>query len=175
MPTIPHVNVVLKGLSEQIKQPNDTVNMPRQMLLDLLDLYICCWDFDEAWYMTTYPDVRQAVEDGKFPSGWKHFRQVGYFEGRLGAQPFVDSDWYVSTYPDIAKAMLDGKVNSAAEHFVQHGYKEGRLPCDPQIVPRWYLPRYMPGADAAKVGSDDMLRHFLNGGMLQMSLPSPPR
>ena len=63
-------------------------------------------DFDEDWYLSTYPDVEEAVRAGKFASGWAHFRADGYLEGRLGSQPAVDEEWYLSTYPDIANAVL---------------------------------------------------------------------
>ena len=85
--------------------------MPREILLRLLDLYISCWDFDEDWYLETYPDVQAAVGEGEFPSGWYHFRTVGYLEGRFGSPPTVDEEWYLSTYSDIAEAVLEERVD----------------------------------------------------------------
>lgn len=175
MATIPHVKMVLGDLPDVLKNAKDDVVVPRRMLAQLLDLYIGCWDFDEDWYFATYPDVKEAVSQGAFPSGWSHFRTDGYFEGRLGHKPFVDSDWYVNTYPDIAQAMLEGKVTSALEHFTDFGYKEGRLPCDPGIHPKWYVPRYMPGVDPDQASQEELLRHFLNRGQMQLAVPAPPR
>src|SRR5579859_2143544 len=128
---IPPASVALGELAQRMLGPGPDVLVPREILERLLNLYVSCWDFDEEWYLTTYPDVQGAIEQGKFPSGWAHFRTVGYLEGRLGARPSVDADWYVSAYPDVAKAILDGGVTSALEHYVQHGYREGRLPRDP--------------------------------------------
>jgi hypothetical protein len=175
MATIPHVKVVLGKLPDLLKSSDDDVLVPRRVLTQLLDLYICCWDFDEDWYFASYPDVKQAVKEGRFPSGWSHFRSVGYFEGRLGSKPYVDADWYVDTYPDIAQAMLEGKVTSALEHFTEFGYKEGRLPCDPGIHAKWYIPRYMPGLDAEGATEQDLLDDFLKRGLIQLAVPAPPR
>ncbi len=98
---------------------------------------------------------RRCTKAGHFESGWLHFRTIGYFEGRLGAQPSVDQEWYMKTYPDIAKAILDRKVTSALDHYVQFGYKEGRLPRDPGVYARWYAPRYLP----AVKGDNDTAMH----------------
>jgi GT2 family glycosyltransferase len=38
--------------------------------------------FDEGSYLTIHPDVAKAVEDGEFASGYGHYRQFGYREGR---------------------------------------------------------------------------------------------
>src|ERR1700674_5512765 len=121
MGPIPHARVVLGELAQRMLAPDADIPVPRAILGRLLDLYVSCWDFDEEWYLATYPDVQGAIDQAEFPSGWAHFRAVGYFEGRLGARPSVDADWYMSAYPDIAKAILDGKVTSVLEHYVQHG------------------------------------------------------
>jgi hypothetical protein len=175
MMTIPHVNVAFGDLPERLKLVGDEVSVPREILARLVDLYILCWGFDEDWYLSTYPDVEEAVKQNLFPSGWAHFRAIGYFEGRFGHQPVVDADWYVSTYPDIAQAMLEGKVASALDHFIQFGYQEGRLPHDPGLHPKWYAPRYAPLVVPGDGDTDEMLRHFLNRGYRQLAVPAPPR
>ncbi|MGI4950798.1 MAG: hypothetical protein ACRYGM_03255, partial [Janthinobacterium lividum] len=38
--------------------------------------------FDEAWYLETFRDVRDAVAGGAFRSGEDHYRQFGQAEGR---------------------------------------------------------------------------------------------
>jgi predicted O-methyltransferase YrrM len=38
--------------------------------------------FDEAWYLNTYPDVADAVRDGRLPSGHDHYVRFGRSEGR---------------------------------------------------------------------------------------------
>jgi hypothetical protein len=42
---------------------------------------------DEEWYFQAYPDVRAAVEDGRFKSAPHHYRMHGFFEGRLPSKP----------------------------------------------------------------------------------------
>jgi hypothetical protein len=175
MAMIPHVEVAFGELAETLKKSGDEVPVPREMLTRLLDLYISCWDFDEDWYLATYPDVHEAIREGKFPSGWVHFRSIGYLEGRLGSQPHVDTEWYVNTYPDIAKAMLEGKMASAADHYVQFGYREGRLPREPTIHSKWYAPRYLPSVDPTDADEATLLKHFLRQGYHQLALPGPPR
>jgi hypothetical protein len=175
MSMIPHVEVAFGDLAARLEKFGDDIPVPRELLVRLLDLYISCWDFDEDWYLVTYSDVRAAVKEGKFPSGWAHFRSIGYLEGRLGGEPHVDSEWYVNTYPDIAKAILEGKVVSAADHYVEFGYREGRLPRGPTIHPRWYVPRYLPSDKLADVDEHKLLRHFLREGYHQLAVPSPPR
>ena len=40
-------------------------------------------EFDEVYYLCRHLDIQRAVALGRFPSGWKHFRQHGLREGRL--------------------------------------------------------------------------------------------
>lgn len=175
MMTIPHVNVVFGDLPERMKTMGEEVSVPREILVRLLDLYIMCWGFDEDWYLSTYPDVQEAVKEGLFSSGWVHFRAVGYFEGRFGHQPVVDADWYVGTYPDIAQAMLEGKITSALDHYIKSGYQEGRLPHDPGLRTDWYASRYAVSIDPGGTEKDEMLNHFVKRGYRQLAVPAPPR
>src|SRR4249919_1634211 len=99
---IPHVKLAFDSLADKLRSGETQVTVSRDVLANLCDLYISCWDFDEEWYLATYPDIKEAITQGHFPSGWSHFRTVGYLEGRLGTQPSVDAEWYLNTYPDIA-------------------------------------------------------------------------
>jgi hypothetical protein len=175
MVAIPHPKVAFGELAEKMKGRDAVIGVPREMLARLVDLYISCWDFDEQWYLETYPDVQDAINRGMFPSGWAHFRGDGYFEGRLGAEPVVDTEWYTSTYPDIAQAMLDGKITSALDHFVKFGYAEGRLPQDPRVHPVWYAPRYIPAENGAVRDEVTCTAHFVRTGYRQLAIPAPPR
>jgi hypothetical protein len=175
MAPIPHVKFLLGDLADKIKREEPKITVSRDLLMQLLDLYVSCWDFDEDWYLTTYPDVREAIQKGAFTSGWMHFRKVGYFEGRLGASPSVDTQWYTSAYPDIAKAMLDGKVTDATDHFVRFGYAEGRLPRDPGVYPNWYGPRYLGQTNGTAPDEGECTKHFARVGYRAFAVPSPPR
>jgi hypothetical protein len=175
MVPIPHVKFAIGALAQKMLERGSQVSVPREVLARLFDLYISCWDFDEQWYLATYPDIQDAIAKGKFPSGWVHFRTVGYFEGRLGARPSVDSEWYMSAYPDIAQAILAGKVTNVLDHYVQFGYAEGRLPRDPGVHPKWYMPRYLPDAVDDSGGEVDYTQHFVREGYRKLAVPAPPR
>lgn len=41
--------------------------------------------YDEAAYLDANPDVADAVRNGEFPGGWRHFLDYGAIEGRKGA------------------------------------------------------------------------------------------
>jgi hypothetical protein len=86
---------------------------------------------DEAWYLERYPDVRQAVTATHFASATQHYRQAGYTESRLPAEPDVDQTTYLKRYRDLAKAHANGTLQNAADHFIDFGYREGRLPGGP--------------------------------------------
>jgi hypothetical protein len=174
MAMIPHAKQVFGDLPEKIRAGSKEIPVPREIMVRLIDLYISCWDFDEEWYLANNADVREAISRGLFPSGWAHFRSVGYLEGRFGFEPVVDSEWYLDMYPDVAKAILAGKVASARDHYLADGYKEGRLPRDPRVNRRWYAPRYM--ADSSKNATEDeALKHFVLTGYRHLAVPAPPR
>jgi hypothetical protein len=98
----------------------DLVRVIKQLLL--------CVDFDEEWYLEAYPDIAEAVRDGRVPSARQHFLENGYFEGRIPVRIPFDEKWYLETYPDIAAAVESGEIPSAERHFRDIGYFEGRLP-----------------------------------------------
>lgn len=73
--------------------------------------------FDPAWYLATYPDVRDV---GASPL--VHYLGHGAAEGR-DPGPDFDTAWYLRTNPDVRAA----GVNPLA-HFVTTGVLEGRAP-----------------------------------------------
>src|SRR5690348_14602933 len=89
---------------------------------------------DEEWYLSRYPDVREAIEAGLVSSAASHYRSHGRREGRIPTKPEVDEAWYLLRYPDVCHAIRRGQVKSAYEHFVQAGYYEGRLPRHPSAL-----------------------------------------
>ena len=141
----------------------------------LTQLYISAWDFDEYWYMSSNPDLSEAIPSHTFRSGWHHFLQIGYFEGRSPAEPIVDNDWYMSQYEDVASAILDGVFANARDHYVKLGRAEGRIPCDPGIDVDWYAKRYLENGEADGADVKACTEHFLRFGYLNGALPAPPR
>jgi hypothetical protein len=97
-------------------------------LLKVLQSMLRSIPFDEEWYLSAYPDVAKAIEDGVVQSARQHFVENGYFEGRAPSPLVVDEEWYLKAYPDVAAAIESGKLDSASKHFRDTGYLEGRLP-----------------------------------------------
>lgn len=73
--------------------------------------------FDAAWYLKTYPDVREA---GFEPAA--HYHEFGWKEAR-NPGPRFDTSWYLRANPDVAAAGVD-----PLWHYLEHGSREGRSP-----------------------------------------------
>jgi len=97
-------------------------------LITMIKLLLSGVDVDEEWYLRQYPDVAEAIADGKIKSAKQHFVDNGYFEGRLPFAITVDENWYQKQYPDVAKSIQSGGETSGQTHFARDGYKEGRVP-----------------------------------------------
>ena len=82
--------------------------------------------FDEDDYLALYPDVRKAIHDGWFASGWAHFLAFGQFEGRRPSTLFNEQD-YLARYPDVAAAVRNHQFADGFQHFVLFGYTERRI------------------------------------------------
>lgn len=78
--------------------------------------------FDADWYLTTYPDVKEAKKYSQAPH--EHYLMYGGFEGR-NPGPAFHSAFYLAEYPDVASSKTNPLV-----HYLLHGHKEGR-----RIVP----------------------------------------
>jgi hypothetical protein len=104
------------------------VNVSYDEFMELVKMFLRAVAFDDAWYLSKYPDVAEAVKAGAYKSGREHFIEVGYFEGRRPQAFEVDEKWYVAAYPDVAEGIGKGDIKSAEQHFNDHGYEEGRLP-----------------------------------------------
>jgi hypothetical protein len=107
---------------------NSHFKVERNFLISLLAKRVGSIKFDEAWYLTKYPDVKEAVRRGVFSSGREHYSLSGYYEHRMPAPIQVNEKWYLETYPDVAEAMRGGVYKSGQAHFDLAGFREGRLP-----------------------------------------------
>ena len=103
------------------------VAVPAQLLRELLSLVASALPFDLDFYLTTYPDIRQAHEAGRIADPRKHFIDEGYIEGRFGSKPKVDEEFYKNTYPDVKSAIASGVVESAVNHYLRAGAFEARF------------------------------------------------
>ena len=142
---------------------------------ELALLYISSWDFDSDWYLSSNPDLSEAIPTDVFPSGWHHFTKGGFFEGRAPVEAHVDDEWYMNHYSDVASAILDGVFANAREHYVKLGRAEGRVPCDPEVDPEWYAKRYIEGPESLAADHKVCTEHFVRFGYLNGAIPAPPR
>jgi len=85
-------------------------------------------EVDEAWYLSQYPDVADAIRKGIVTSAREHFLFDGYFEGRIPFLIEVDEAWYLEQNPGVAEFIARGELLSAQQHFNDNGYREGRRP-----------------------------------------------
>lgn len=100
----------------------------RHLLLSLMAERIADVKFDEAWYLSKYPDVKEAVKRGVVKSGRDHYLYAGFYEDRMPAPITVNERWYLEAYPDVAAAIRKGIYKSGQAHFDLAGFREGRLP-----------------------------------------------
>src|SRR5215470_5249256 len=83
------------------------------VLKDLVTRALVNVDFDEEWYLESYPDVREAYEKGQIKDLKEHFVTSGYFEGRQPYAMKFDEKWYLRNYPDVREAIAAGRIGSA--------------------------------------------------------------
>ena len=83
-------------------------------------------NFDEEYYLTIYPDVKKAVEDGVFSSGLNHYLLWGYTEGRCFIAGFNDV-YYQKCNPDVKRAVREGYFKCGLDHYLRFGIFEKRL------------------------------------------------
>ncbi|NER32609.1 MAG: hypothetical protein F6J93_00765 [Oscillatoria sp. SIO1A7] len=86
--------------------------------------------FDETYYLSANPDVREAIAGGAFSQGWQHFGAFGAAEGRNPSAGF-DTAYYLSENQDVAAALASEAISSAFGHYIVFGREEGRAPVDP--------------------------------------------
>jgi hypothetical protein len=87
----------------------------RKKLQKQIDLLKLSGLFDEAWYLSAYPDV---ARDGMEPV--KHYLSYGAAEGR-NPSPSFNTHTYLAANPDVAAEGMNPLV-----HFVKYGKAERR-------------------------------------------------
>jgi len=110
------------------------VNSTYDEILEIISLLLRGVEVDEKWYLTQYPHLATALEEGLIKSARNHFVHSGYFEGRLPGEPEFDEAWYLEQYPDVAEGIARGEIQSARQHFLEYGYEEGRLGCSGEAL-----------------------------------------
>lgn len=116
--------------------------------------------FDNEFYLSRQPHVRQEIAAGNYGSALEHFIRVGMAEG-YAFSPDFDRHFYLASNPDIGAAISDGGLPSAEWHFVMSGAREGRAP-NRFFSPKYYSDRYPFIEDEMRrFAISSVLEHFL--------------
>ena len=81
--------------------------------------------FDEVAYLRLYPDIAQAVAEGREASGWLHYDRHGRKEGRKTND--FDADFYLRAYPAAAQEIAAGLAATPFAHYLNFGRARGFL------------------------------------------------
>jgi hypothetical protein len=125
---VPPFSIVKQSFDFKSTKTGLVATVSYESLVKVIQSLLRSVEFDEAWYLSTYPDIAEAISEGRIENAKQHFIEFGYFEGRLPAQMVVDESWYLTAYPDVASAVNSGEIQSGTQHFREMGYLEGRLP-----------------------------------------------
>ena len=138
---LPNGRLLLDGLmmTRERLQSGSKAAVPLPVLRVILTVAISTLPFDQDFYLSTYPDVRDAFLSGQVAHLKLHFIEEGYLEGRFGSRPDVDEAFYKENYPDVATAISRGDVNSCLDHYMHAGAFEGRFAnaTEMQTTKRW--------------------------------------
>jgi hypothetical protein len=83
--------------------------------------------FPEKSYLKFNPDVKKAVENNLFSSGYEHYFFHGRYEKRRVFEGNFNEEYYLSKYKDVRDAIARGDFQCAFQHYCQNGRKEGRV------------------------------------------------
>ncbi len=118
----------LKNQGLVVAEGNTHFRVERHFFIALMAKKIASIKFDEVWYLSKYPDVKDAVKRGVVPSGREHYGMSGYYEHRMPTQIQVNEKWYLEAYPDVLEAIRAGVYKTGQAHFEIAGFREGRMP-----------------------------------------------
>ena len=82
--------------------------------------------FDAESYCAIYPDIAQALAEGRLLDPWEHYDRHGRSEGRTPCR--FDENFYLRAYPDATHMLATGAVTTALQHYVDFGRARGFLP-----------------------------------------------
>lgn len=77
--------------------------------------------FDDAFYISRYNDVANAIQQGNFACGYEHYRLFGEAENR-NPSAWMDIAAYKEANSDIVATGI-----GALNHYMQYGMGEGRI------------------------------------------------
>lgn len=93
--------------------------------------------FCEKWYVETYSDVRDAIKNGVFKSGYEHYVKYGKSEKRkpnIGVPTDWNEAYYLLNNPDVNRNVSSGNgYTSGLQHYLLNGWHENRVWTVPKI------------------------------------------
>jgi hypothetical protein len=110
------------------EDPKAEVIISNKLFRLLVEAALSNAPFDERSYVTTNPDIADAIRRGKVASGRQHYLSSGYFEGRDTGHAGFDETWYLQRYPDVQLAVQRGESATGLEHYRGPGIREWRSP-----------------------------------------------
>jgi len=127
---VPHIDLLLQSLRINRERLNSKskIAIDAKLLKSLIQAIVASGPFNEDFYLETYPDLAEAFAAGQISDLRRHYIDLGFFEGRIGAPPPVDEAYYTSLYQDVGAAVQRGDVTSGTEHYLRSGAAEGRVP-----------------------------------------------
>jgi hypothetical protein len=133
---VPSFSLIQQSLTVKTTdlESNGKITIPSVIFKEIMAEVLRRGFFDERWYLETYPDVYDAIKEGRIRSAFEHYSTTGYYEGRSPGPCEVDRNWYENHYVDVREAVKAGTIADSVEHFHQVGYSEGRAPCAEQLA-----------------------------------------
>ena len=126
--------------------------------------------FDEQYYLSQYPWLKQAIDAGIIKSGLEHFQKFGEAAGLTKVSRYFDEETYLAQNPDIAALVRtpnnqNAPFASGLDHFIQFGYEEGRTNVSSDYDEAFYLKRYPVLVPFVQNGTfKSGLEHFIKFG-----------
>lgn len=105
--------------------------------MDFTGFEVASFAYCEADYLAQNPDVKLTVSGNLLRSGFAHFSQHGFSEGRSpsgdyeilqAVLPLYNEANYLAQNPDVQGAIGRGQLTSGLEHFARSGFRERREP-----------------------------------------------
>ena len=109
--------------------------------------------FDETYYVRRYADVRHAIKQGQFVSGFDHYRRAGY-KDRNPHWLFCE-EYYLRENLDVARSLAnETQFRNGYDHYIQCGDEEFRNGS-------WFFDplKYIKSASETEIKSP--FRHYL--------------
>ena len=126
--------------------------------------------FDEQYYLSQYPALRTAIEQGIIKSGRDHFERFGQATGLTRVSRYFDESTYLEQYPDLAALIRtpnnpNAPFASGLDHFIKYGYEQGLTGVSPNYDEAFYLANNRDLLPFIQNGTfTDGYQHFINFG-----------